>query len=451
MKIVSGSSVFRLFATNPASRLCLALAPLLFLASCLDKHPLNVWEPTTPRQSKARQIVELVSRTDYTPLPKVEGIEVIGSGEFREADPLPLPESNVPLCPGRRFQLHRQGRIVRADLMHALGMSFILRGTAPSSEKLTERISINRAVPIVMLLEHPPMRDPVTGEVRTSTRIHILGCMDKASDAIYQFSSDWERVAGIWRMRLFYQGRELARAEFSVVGGREPDDVSPVELVEGARELRIRISRKQLRQNPAAKATLVDRGARAYFVIVSSNIYPENARQDAAALQAKGYPAGIGRYRDPKSGRLWHTVRLGGYGRLSEARKMASRFRKREGRQAWVAMRAVSMTDEAPTSSSGVSHPGHSALQDGAVSAEGNDTRFALQAAACREVKNARDDAEQLKAKGWNSSVIVKRGAGGKLWHTVRVGWFASRAEAEAEAARFMDAEQRQVLLLKVE
>lgn len=416
------------------ARLVCLMLPLWLLAGCADK---EVGDPTRTRPLKAKEIVRLVSRTDFTPLPEVEAVEVLGAGEFREADPYPLPESEVPLCPGQRYRLHRPGRLVRGDLLHGLGMSFVLRGVSPSAESLTERISINRSVPLTMHLEHPPMRDPVTGEVSTSTQMQILGCMDQQSDAVYQFTSDWERVAGPWRMRLVYQGRELARSDFSVVGGREPDAVAAEELLAEAPDLRVWIGKAK--RGARQEAVLADRGARAWFVIVSSNIYPENARRDAAALRQRGYPAGLGQYTDPKSGRLWHTVRLGGFGRLREARQAAAQFQKREGRDAWVAVRAVT-PEPARTAPEGVV----------ASAPAGSDVRFALQAAAFQGAENARKDSALLKEKGWPASVILKRTDDGRLWHTVRVGWYATRSEAEAEAARFMQGEQRQVLLLQV-
>ncbi len=422
------------FGMSWARLVCLVL-PLWLLVGCAKK---EVGDPTRTRPLKAKEIVGLVSRTDFTPLPAVEALEVLGAGEFREAEPWPLPESEVPLCPGQRYRLHRPGRLVRGDLLHALGMSIVLRGTSPSAESLTERISINRAVPLTMHLEHPPMRDPVTGEVSTSTQMQILGCMDQQSDAVYQFTSDWERVAGPWRMRLYYQGRELARADFSVVGGREPDAVPGEELLGETADLRVWIGKA--RQGAKQKAVLADRGARAWFVIVSSNIHLENARRDASSLRERGYPADVGQHKDPRSGRIWHTVRLGGFGRLQEARQAAARFREREGRDAWVAVRAVT-----PRQAETVAE---SAWESAAA---GDDVRFALQAAAFQGAENARKDAALLKEKGWPASVILKRTDDGRLWHTVRVGWYATRSEAEAVAARFMQGEQRQVLLLQVQ
>jgi cell division septation protein DedD len=54
-----------------------------------------------------------------------------------------------------------------------------------------------------------------------------------------------------------------------------------------------------------------------------------------------------------------------------------------------------------------------------------------VQLAANREKKNTEEEVSKLKAKGYDG-YLVETERGGQIWYRVRVGRFATRAEAEA-------------------
>lgn len=72
-----------------------------------------------------------------------------------------------------------------------------------------------------------------------------------------------------------------------------------------------------------------------HSVQVGAYMFPENAQQVAAQLNAKGYAARILKFTDAK-GRLWHTVRIGDHPSRQAAQAQADDFSRREQKQSVV-------------------------------------------------------------------------------------------------------------------
>jgi len=399
-----------------------------------------------PRPLKAREILQLVSRSDELPLPVATGATVLDVGQFAEAPRVGAPPQDAPLCPGRRYELLSHSRLVPAELMRGFGFTFVLQGEPQAGGGTMG----SRGVPLVLEVEHPPVHNPVTGEVVTREYLHIMGCIGHESDAVFQFSSDWELVSGPWTLRLLSDGRELAAKRFDIAGGHAPASMTAQagrsETAAEPPDLRVRLQRgfpevarqaeppAPLPQGPRAS------GGRLVFVLVSSNLYKSNAVADMQRMRSLGYPAELGIYYDRAKGQTWHTVRLGRYATVREAESAALDFTRREGRQAYVVVR----------SRDSVADPGSMEVQapepEAAAPLSGG---FAVQVGAYLEPGNASHDAAGLQARGWQARVLERVDARGRRWHIVVLGASASRAEAGRTAARFRQQEGRKALLVE--
>lgn len=430
-----------------------------------------------PRPLKAREILRLVSRGDDLPLPVVAGVSLGDVGQFVERPVVKGPPEDAPLCPGRHFTLDSHSRQVRAELLRGFGFTFVVQGE-PQAGGATMG---SRAVPLTLEVQHPPMRDPVTGEVRTKEILHIMGCIGHESDAVFLFTSDWERVNGPWILTLRADGNDLAAKRFDIIGGRAPDSF-PAGRPEhkpttGAADLRVRLpgsssppalsgtqtteqsattalaptdSRPQTHGGATRKrSTQLNTGERLVFVLVSSNLYKENAIRDVQRLRQQGYAAELGMFHDQNSGRTWHTARLGRYPDTGAARQAARAYTKRTGGQAYVVVRSkdsVVTLEPSPALSDK-----EAAVASAEASGQGfqpQEGAFYVQVAACRELRYARADAEQLAAKGWQAEILSRKGKQGGLWHTVVLGPYQSRELAQKAAGEFRSNEGRQAFVL---
>ncbi len=412
-----------------------------------------------PRPLRAKEILHLVSRGDHLPLPDVTGIVIGDVGQFQERRAMLTSPDEAVLCPGRVFELTSHSRQVPAELLRGFGFSFVLKGAPQAAGELPG----SRAAPLILTVEHPPLQDPVTGEVRRFEQQHIMGCIDHEGDAVFQFTSDWERVNGPWRLSLESQGRKLASVDFQVVGGREPDSAPKMTRAPGpqAPDLRVRVSGTSgAPVPPVAKAPPVapapqPRGERRIYVLVSSNLQPENAARDVRDLQARGFPAVQGQWRDPATGQLWHTAYLGSYGGVPQADQAAATFRQRTGRPAYVVVRREAAVQTTPpatqapaqTTPQAPTPPVTQATPPAAAPAESG---FAVQLGAYRESGNARQDAAALQARGWAVRVVLRPDSGGGRWYVLLLETHAQRAQAEAQALRFRQNEGRQAFVVAV-
>jgi cell division septation protein DedD len=66
-----------------------------------------------------------------------------------------------------------------------------------------------------------------------------------------------------------------------------------------------------------------------HSVQVGAFLVAQNAREQAAALSARGYPAGILAVADAK-GRTWHLVRIGDFPSAEAAQAKAAEFSRTE-------------------------------------------------------------------------------------------------------------------------
>ena len=170
-------------------------------------------------------------------------------------------------------------------------------------------------------------------------------------------------------------------------------------------------------------------------VVVSSNQYEKSAQDEVRALRAKGYPAFLGQYKDPRTGRLWHTVRLEGFGSLAQARKAKHDFMRREGRQAFVAVRGSVPNPQQqpvlePLPASTVQPYGQQQPRPVALPSQTAYPKtsllpppmFSVQVGACLLPESARTMERELRAKGYSVRIVLLKDAGGKLWHRVLLG-----------------------------
>ncbi len=177
-------------------------------------------------------------------------------------------------------------------------------------------------------------------------------------------------------------------------------------------------------------------------VVVSSNQFEKSARDDALALRAKGYPAYIGQYKDPRTGRLWHTVRLEGFSSVPQARKAKRDYMRREGRQAFVAVRGSVPNPVRPPAL--VAAPSAGAPQPVALPSETHyeptailpPSLYSVQVGACLLPESARAMKRELESKGYAVRIVLLQDAGGKLWHRVLLGVPYATRDGAWEAVR---------------
>jgi len=77
------------------------------------------------------------------------------------------------------------------------------------------------------------------------------------------------------------------------------------------------------------------KAAMTHSVQIGAYLLPENAQNEAAHLNAKGYPARIIKITDAK-GRVWHMVRIGDHPNRLSAQAQADDFKRREQKQSVV-------------------------------------------------------------------------------------------------------------------
>ncbi len=450
---------------SPAILLAVMILVLIMLPGCATKV-----EQTRARPLKAREILRLVSRSDELPLPVVEGVSLGDVGQFVERSVVKGAPEEAPLCPGRHFVLDSHSRQVRAELLRGFGFTFEAQGQPQAGGASLG----SRAVPLTLEVDHPPLRDPVTGGIRTREILHIMGCIGHESDAVFQFTSDWERVNGPWTLTLRADGQELASKRFDIIGGRAPDSLSAA--ISGrqpetmAADLRIRLpgtkqlqpqppletagERAQQVQTPQKRSTQPRPGERLIFVLVSSNLYKENAVRDVQRLQQQGYAAELGVFQDQQdqgSGRTWHTARLGRYPSTGEARRAAQAYTRRTGGQAYVVVRSkdsVVSLQQPPSLAAGQKAAAEAGSATVTKDSQEQEGGYTVQVAACRELRYAEADVRQLAAKGWPAEVLSREGERQGLWHTVVLGRYASREQAEKAAREFRSKEGRQAFVL---
>ena len=176
-------------------------------------------------------------------------------------------------------------------------------------------------------------------------------------------------------------------------------------------------------------------------VVVSSNQFVESARNDALALRAKGYPAFIGLYKDPRTGRLWHTVRLEGYASVAQAREAKRVYMRREGRQAFVAVRGSvpnpvnppQMLATPPEPVRPVVLPSETAYEPTRIQPP---PAYNVQVGACLLPESAHTMKREIESEGYAVRILVLKDADGKRWHRVLIGnAYATKAQAR-EAVR---------------
>lgn len=185
---------------------------------------------------------------------------------------------------------------------------------------------------------------------------------------------------------------------------------------------------------PYARESLA--GQPGVVVVVSSNQYEKNARNEVLHLRSKGYPAFLGQYKDPRTGRLWHTVRLEGFSSVPQAGKAKSDFMRREGRQAFVAVRgSVPNPVRQPAAKNPQPLSEQQILLPSKVHYEPTvllpPPLYGVQVGACLLPESARTMKRELQAKGYAVRIVLLKDAGGKLWHRVLIGPpHGSKAEA---------------------
>jgi hypothetical protein len=79
--------------------------------------------------------------------------------------------------------------------------------------------------PIVLTVvgEHPPVRDPKSGQVRTRDEFKLQSWIDKVF-LCYRFDEQWEAVPGKWKFEVWHEGKKLCEQSFTVVPDAKTND-----------------------------------------------------------------------------------------------------------------------------------------------------------------------------------------------------------------------------------
>lgn len=369
-------------------------ALLLSCARPPEKDPLR-------RPLTGREILTLVARNDNEPLPEVAGVEVFDVGQYED-----MPGGRVPgegpgmdeLCPSFRYRFISHSRQVQAAPMHAFGFSFRLQGAPHSAE-----MGNGRAVPLTLSVAHPPLVDPVSGDVVRVERQHIMGCVGEPGQALFQFDSDWAQVSGEWILTLQLGDRVLASKSFEVVGGHAPD-VLTAAVAESVHEedavappLRTKIDMDMLAQ-----------------------AIGEAEQQEIILAETDA----MGKVFEPKQTPLQTVAQPGNDAGTVYAAQL------RPGATPAKTPATVAVTSQAPSS---ITEQTQETRTPAALPQKG----IYVLASSNVYMENAQRHAGSLRDQGYPATVGRYVDADGRVWHTVRIGRFPTTAVAASAARDF--------------
>lgn len=166
----------------------------------------------------------------------------------------------------------------------------------------------------------------------------------------------------------------------------------------------------------------------AFTVQVGAFLSSQNAENLTALLKKKGYAARLSKMSDFK-GRIWHTVHIGDYATRKKAHKEAANFYGKEKMPSVIRHVEMSQPNKPKykVSSSEISIAQH-------VSSK---KAFTVQVGAFLSSQNAENLTSLLKKKGYAARLSTMSDNKGGAWHTVRIGGYATRKQAQKEAKSF--------------
>ncbi|MBF0630039.1 MAG: SPOR domain-containing protein [Magnetococcales bacterium] len=197
-----------------------------------------------------------------------------------------------------------------------------------------------------------------------------------------------------------------------------------------------------------------------YAVQVASFMARTRARLLAEVLRQKGYGATVQESRDATD-RVWYSVWIGRYWNLSQARSWAKTFRDKEGMAVYVtpidAYSSIRMLDEAvmaipepaPVAVPQTGKTPHEAVAE-PEKKDRHSFRYAVQVGSFTEEQRARDLAEQLRAKGYQSRIFSQTDGQGRLWRMVWIGRFHGFSKARRLRDNYRSREGRQAFITSV-
>ena len=94
---------------------------------------------------------------------------------------------------------------VQADLDTGFGVRYVVLGQPEGAP-----------VQLDVVVDHPPLTNPQTGEAYTQSKADFTRIIGRPEYTVWTFDQGWSLAPGVWTIRLEYQGRELARKEFTV-------------------------------------------------------------------------------------------------------------------------------------------------------------------------------------------------------------------------------------------
>lgn len=107
-------------------------------------------------------------------------------------------------CTPPALRLETRTNTVHASLLTRFGFTYMLSG-GPPREHLLE-----------IVIRHPAMVNPATGETLTRQSLEITACPGTRAFAGWSFTSGWELVSGTWTVELHQKGRKLLEHDFEV-------------------------------------------------------------------------------------------------------------------------------------------------------------------------------------------------------------------------------------------
>lgn len=103
------------------------------------------------------------------------------------------------------FRLVEFTNQIQAQLGTQFGLRYLVRGEPEGSP-----------VDIGVVVDHPPLFNPKSGETYLFSRTTFTPALGKPAHVVWSFDQGWTLCPGRWIIRLEYQGRLLAKQEFTV-------------------------------------------------------------------------------------------------------------------------------------------------------------------------------------------------------------------------------------------
>ncbi|MFW5734158.1 MAG: DUF3859 domain-containing protein [Oceanidesulfovibrio sp.] len=113
-------------------------------------------------------------------------------------------ETTTGLCVAPPLRLEERTDEVPASLLTRFGYMYMLSGGPARQHRLD------------IVIHHPPMENPTTGEKLTTQVLEVEACPGTPAFAGWSFTAGWELVSGEWTVELRQGGRKLLEHGFRV-------------------------------------------------------------------------------------------------------------------------------------------------------------------------------------------------------------------------------------------